>query len=242
MGARLKISQRLRRQDGLTMIELLLAMIITGIVTAMLVMAWVNLQRSSSFALGVNTERGAARDALGRIVSELRNSQPTVLPSASPSPTASPLIMVTAQPTDVQFYSAYNDSSAASDATGTAIKLTRIWLSTSNPDDTSTATTSATRTYLFWRRDTAAPIGTLTAADRTMLLAKNMANNAYSVPLFNYGQFSGSAVTWSSTVTGTSLKAIVAVQTRTVIDVNINRPPAPVDVTATVRLRNTIGN
>ena len=53
-----------RSQAGLTMIELLLAIAIMGLVSAMLVGGWINLQRSSSFALASNDARGDGRDAL----------------------------------------------------------------------------------------------------------------------------------------------------------------------------------
>ena len=241
MGARKTVKEQLRSQDGLTMIEVLLTMIIMAIVSVMLLLGWINLQRSSSFAIASNSSHAQARDALSRMVSELRDCQPTTLPSASPSATATPIMVVTAQPTVCQFYSAYNDATAAADATGTGIRLTAMWLSTSNPDASYTTypATSTQRTYLWWRRDTAAPTGTLTSADRTTLLAKFVANNAFSIPVFNYGHFGSSGVDWNTTVTGSDLAAITAVQARTVIDANPQRPPAPVDLEATVRLRNT---
>ena len=220
------------------MIELLVTIIVTGIVTAMLVAGWINLQRSSSFALASNNARGDGRDALSRISSELRNCQPTAFPTASPSPTAQPNLFVTAQPTDVTFYSAYNDTTEAADQRGTGVRLTRMWLSTkNNPNDTTTATSSSTRQYLYWRRDTNGN-GSLDSGDLTRLMARFVVNNTFSIAVFRYGHLTSSGVEWNSAVTGADIKLITAVQARIIIDSNPQRPPVPVDLTTTVRLRN----
>jgi len=221
------------------MVELLVTIIVTGIVTAMLVAGWINLQRSSSFALASNNARGDGRDALSRISSELRNCQPTAFPTASPSPTADPDLFVTAQPTDVTFYSAYNDTTQISDQTGTGVRLTRMWLSTpNNPNDLVTPMSSPARQYLYWRRDTNGN-GSLDSADRTRVMARFVVNNRFSIAVFRYGHLTSSGVNWNSAVTGADIKLITAVEARVIIDTNPQRPPVPVDLTTTVRLRNT---
>ena len=40
-------------------------------------------------------------------------------------------------------------------------------------------------------------------------------------------------------MTGSDLAAIEAVQVRVIVDANLQRPPAAVDLTTTVRLRNS---
>ena len=239
MSANSTVRRLCRNQKGITMIELLVTIIVTGIVTAMLVGGWINLQRGSSFALASNSARGDGRDVLSRVSSELRNCQPTAFPTASPSPTAQPDLFVTAQPTDATFYSAYNDTTEASDQTGTGVRLTRMWLSTKdNPNDTTTATSSPARQYLYWRRDTNGN-GSLDSGDRTRLMARFVVNNGFSIPVFRYGHLTSSGVEWNSAVTGADIKLITAVEARVIIDTNPQRPPVPVDLTTTVRLRNS---
>ena len=113
----------------------------------MLIMGWINLQKSSAYALQSSNARGSARDAISRISSELRDCQPTTLPTATPSPTTSPALFVTAQPMEAVFYSAYNQLGVANEGTGTgALRLTRIWLSTAGPRHRRTYTGGATPT------------------------------------------------------------------------------------------------
>ena len=58
---------------------------------------------------------------MGRISSELRGAQPTTLPTATPSATATPAPqppVTTAAPMEVRFYSAFNSSGANADGSG----------------------------------------------------------------------------------------------------------------------------
>ena len=73
-------------QDGLTLIEILISMIILSIITTMLVMGWVNLQRGYAFTVSSNNSRATARDAISRVSSELRAAQPNTLPTVTPRP------------------------------------------------------------------------------------------------------------------------------------------------------------
>ena len=62
----MRTSPQTRRasQAGLTLVELLIAIIILGIVATMLIMGWINLQKSSAYASDVKyrTRDGARRD------------------------------------------------------------------------------------------------------------------------------------------------------------------------------------
>jgi len=236
----------------MTLIEVLVSMIIAGVVCSMLVMGWINLQKSSAYSLASNTARGDARDAISRISSEMRDCQPNVLPTASPSPTAEPALFVKAASTDARFYSAYNDAGAADEGSGVGVHLTRIWLGLSSPDASNdnysiVPATSPLRTYLWWRRDTNNN-GTFDSHDRTRLLAEDVVNNDPSIAksIFRYGHLTTGGVTWSGEwndeVTGSAITAITAVEVRVIVDANLNRPPSAVDLTTTVRLRNTTTN
>jgi prepilin-type N-terminal cleavage/methylation domain-containing protein len=240
---RVSSTDRRRSQSGMTLVELLVALIITSIISTMLIVGWIDLQRSSAFALRSNDMRSSVRDALARVSSELRNTQPTVLPTTSATPATAPVLITTAQPMDVRFYSVYNNSVAVSDPTGTnALRLTRIWL------DTTGSTTQKPQSTLYWQRDTNNN-GSLDSGDRKMVLAKNVVNSgiannsvtpatSYSA-IFTYWYLNGANIVTADTVTGANLNAIVGVQVRIIADDNLQRPPAPVDLMSTVRLRNT---
>lgn len=227
-------------QSGLTLVELLISIIILGIVASMLIMGWINLQKSSAYALQSSTARGSARDAISRLSNELRGAQPTTLPTASPTPATPPALFVTASPMEAIFYSAYNQPGVSDEGSGIgALRLTRVWLSSSG---------STPQKNLYWRRDTNGN-GVLDSGDRQIILATNVVNrsitNTHVTPatsytaIFTYWYLTTSGFTRTDTVTGSDLAAIEAVQVRVIVDANLQRPPVAVDLTTTVRLRNS---
>jgi prepilin-type N-terminal cleavage/methylation domain-containing protein len=227
------------RQQGITLVELLVGMLILGIVSTMLITGWVNLQRSSAFAVESNDTRGDARDALARVANELRDAQPVSLPTGSPTPSYVPDLLTEAQPMSATFYSVFNEPGAGADVGGSgARRLTRIWLDTTD------------RT-LYWRRDTNES-GTIDPGDRTMVLAHNVMNgeipDATVVPntpytaLFRYAyRDTGGSTVWTDNAPGSlDLATIMATRARVILDANLSRPPEPVDATTTILPRNAI--
>lgn len=230
-------------QAGITLVELLIAMIILGIVSTMLIGGWASLQRASAFALRTDTARATARDAMGRISSELRDAQPATLPTAAPTATSTPTPqppLTLAQPMEVRFYSSFNSSGANADGSGTAaLRQTRIWLDTSG---------SAPQKTLYWQRDLNGNGSFTDTSDRSMVLARNVVNNSLAdatngtsyTAIFRYAYRDGSGnVQWTDN-SGSSLvlSTVVAIRVRLIIDANMSRTPTYVDITTTVRPRN----
>lgn len=244
-------------QSGITLIELLVSMIILGIISTMLIVGWINLQRSTAFALTTNNARATARDSISRVTNELRASQPTALVTPSPSATATPAAqppITQAGKWDVQFYSAYNDSTAAADGTGVAtLRLTRIYLDTATVPP---APWNPSGRTLRLQRDTNRN-GWLDSADMNIILARNVVNMVVAdatngtspgttyTPLFKYAYRASASdpIQWTDNTAGTlDLSTIVAVRTRIIIDANARREPNAIDATTTVRLRNASGS
>jgi prepilin-type N-terminal cleavage/methylation domain-containing protein len=223
-------------QQGITLIELLVAMIIMSIVTTMLVMAWVNMQRATAFTIQDNDARADARDALSRMTTELRNAQPQVIQSVTPSPSPTPWnVFTVAGPWETQFYSAYNvmngATSAATDGTGTAfLRLTKFYLSSGT---------------LMMQRDTNNS-GDFTAADRTWVLARHVVNATMASPtaIFRYGYRDGSGLyqTTDNSDGALTLSSIISVQIRVITDVSTRHTPKYIDLVTTVRPRNVSGS
>jgi prepilin-type N-terminal cleavage/methylation domain-containing protein len=245
MGAGMSPSLRrhLRSQRGMTMIEILISMIILACLTAMLIAVWVDLQRASSMAITANDERGSARDALDRISSELRDAQPIVLHTETPSPSPMAAGFTVASRWEADFYSAYNSPSVAPNGVDmSSVRLTRIYL------DTSGSTPYKT---LYWQRDDNND-GVWNAGDRKVVMATNVVNpsitDASQTPVTSYTSLfyywcvtSIGAYTLTApadSVATSDLNLISAVRVRIIQDNNLNRPPVPVDLTATVRVRN----
>lgn len=229
-----------RSQAGLTLIEVLIAMVIMGVVTTMLVAGWISLQRASAFAVQTNTARATARDALSRVSNELRDAQPTALPIATPTPTYAGELLTDAQPMTAKFYSVYNQPGAGDDLSGAAARrLTRIRLDTSG---------SSPQKTLYWERDVNGNGVFGDPTDRTIILARNVVNasipnndvtpNTTYTAVFTYGYRDSSGFHTADTIASADLAKVISVQVRLIIDANLHHAPSPIDVTTTVLPRN----
>ena len=224
-------------QVGYTLIELLVTMIIMSIVSTMLIVGWVNLQRAYSFTSVTNSARATARDALDRMSSEIRTSQP---PTAAVTTQfylpATPTYPYMCGPNSCVFYSAYNHDSAGVDGSGlapsgttppssSALRLTAIWLRTSD-------------STLIWQRD--ANNNGLDSSDRKIILARNCVNSAVGRAIFTY--FFRDAATGvyshSSTLTSSAVAGLRSIRMELVVDANLAHTPTYVDLSTTVRPRN----
>lgn len=239
---RTSLSGKRGSQAGMTLIEVLVAMLIMAVISTMLVGGWISLQRSYIFTSLTNSARATARDAMDRMSSDLRASQP---PTAAVTTQfylpATPTYPYMCGPTSCVFYSAYNNFAAADGSgpalagsappSGSAIRLTAIWL------DTSTST-------LYWQRDT--DNNGLTASDRKIVLAKECVVNTAVTPsrnIFTYyfrdpvsGAFSHASTLASSGANGVA--GLRSVRMELVVDVNLSHSPTYVDLVTTVRPRN----
>jgi prepilin-type N-terminal cleavage/methylation domain-containing protein len=67
--------KRAMSQRGMTLVELLVVMVIMTVVSTMIILTWFSLQNSYSFTVTSTNQRVAARDAMSRMVRELRDAQ-----------------------------------------------------------------------------------------------------------------------------------------------------------------------
>jgi prepilin-type N-terminal cleavage/methylation domain-containing protein len=249
-------------EAGVTLVELLVSMIILGIITTMLVVVWINLQRSAVFAMQADNATSAARDASARIGTEIRAAQPNALPP-TPTPTATTTAMPVGQPAitfagpwEIKFYSPVGSANITTDGTGIgAVHLTRIYLDT---------TGSTPQKTLYLQRDmngnasssSAGGTGFTDSGDKSIVLARNVVNRSYydintgaearTYQLFRYAWRTSdtSPLQWGDNDTegAITLSTIVGVRARVIIDANIYHTPKYIDTTTTVRLRNTSGS
>ena len=115
----LALKDRRKAQAGVSLIELIVAMVIMGVVSAMLVGTWLQLNRTAEFARADNTAGATGRDALDRVSAEIRAAQPLTTASTNPF-----IFTMTApyvnDANDCVFYSAYNNALTARRAAPTA--------------------------------------------------------------------------------------------------------------------------
>jgi prepilin-type N-terminal cleavage/methylation domain-containing protein len=221
------------RQAGVTLVELMVAMAILGIVSTLLITGWISIQKSYAHSVRTNNARAEVRDAVSRIGREIRDAQPPALTTPAQSP------FTLAGPMEVRFYSAFNDPGARADGTGIGVlRLTRVYL------DTGGTTPQKT---LYWQRDTDNS-GTFTSADRTMVLARNVVND--SIPdttvtpatsytaVFTYTYRAGTDLATADTIGSADLSKIVSVRIRLLVDIDLAHAPAFASLETTVRPRN----
>ena len=174
--------ERRARQAGFTLVEILVAMLIMGIVGTLLVNTWISLQRAFEFTQADNTAASTGRHALDRISSELRDAQPSTLYGATPTPAF--CVTNSTYPcnnSSCTFYSPYNNSSTylGSGIAGTgASVLTELYIDTSG--------TAAQKKLMLWRdlnHD-----GVQDAGDQYIQLGNNIVNTTLSTPrkMFQY--------------------------------------------------------
>jgi type II secretory pathway pseudopilin PulG len=215
-----------RHQSAVTLVELLVGIVLLGIITTMLVGGFLTMQSSYAFTQRMNTARATARDALDRMATELRDCAPLYL---TPSTTNTAIKLASAYECD--FYSAYNQGSASSDGTGKAnLRLTRIYLVGSTDYKT-----------LVLQRDLNNN-GTFDAGDRSTTLAKNVVNGASMVSLpclFTYGYTDSAGVAQTPAHSVADCSKITWVKVRLLVDGNLNHSPNYIDLTTSVRPRNT---
>ena len=247
---------RRTREDGFTLIEVLVSMIIMGVVSAMLIGIWIVLTRSAGFAQADNTAAATARDASDRISAELRDCQPAAATSVNPYIFSISCTYpvnkgtITCDANDCIFYSAYNNagtmlgsdvtpSPGTTDSGAAAVLPTAIILDTSG---------TAAQKKLWWVRDTNKD-GSFDAGDKAIKLATNVVNTSGTVnkAIFTYtfATTSGSTTTYSTstsltaaTVWNPPTSSLASIQVEVVIDANLNDKPTYVDLVSVVRPRN----
>jgi prepilin-type N-terminal cleavage/methylation domain-containing protein len=238
---RLSRTSRAKAQDGVTLVELLVSIAILGVVTTMIVVGYLSLNRSTVYAVQANDARGEVRDALGRMTVEVRDAQPRTLPTTSPGTTPSYAVLTAAQPMEVDFYSVYN-LSGSSDGSGTsATRLTRIYLDTSG---------TKPQKKLVLQKDTNNN-GAFDSADRSIVLARAVVNattpdttvtpNTSSTAIFSYAyrDLSGNYLMTANSASTLDLTKVIAVQIRVISDISTAKSPKYIDLITTVRPRNS---
>lgn len=94
-----------RRQQGVTLVELLVVMSVMLVLSTMIIGTWVALTNAYSFSSRSDKQRDLARQAMDRMAREIRDAQ-------EPLGTSSPAINL-AHPNEIRFYSTFNSTGAS---------------------------------------------------------------------------------------------------------------------------------
>jgi len=96
------MTHRLRRQQGVTLMELLVAMAIMGVISTMILVSWFALQDSFASSVTSNIQRENASQTLSRVQREIRDAEAQ---SGSNQPA-----LLRAHPYYIAFYTTFNNS------------------------------------------------------------------------------------------------------------------------------------
>lgn len=205
----------LRRQHGMTLVELLVAMIIMGVLTTMIIGTWISLTSAYSFTSRSDRQRDFANQAIARMAREVRDAQKV--------PGSTTGAFTFAYPNQIRFYSTFN-MAGNSDPTSTP-RLTRFML----------------RNGAVYR-DLAGNDGIFgTGDDVSRLLVKDVVNVSQATDLFRYSAINATTGQMYQSSGETTLVPAARIQTVRIlllVDLNPGKSPNYMDVSTTVEPRN----
>jgi len=213
------MSRRPSDQTGMTLIELLVAMTITVVLSTLIISSWVMLTNAYSFNTRSSKQRDVANLALARMAREIRDAQ-------KPAPTVN--AFAHAYPNEVRFYSTFNE--AGSDDPTQPPRLTRFVLEYGG---------NGIGTIY---RDEDGGDGVLSGSgdDVRTTLVKDVVNNRQSTALFTYSAISDTTgqMYQSSETTPVPSSRIQTVRIVLFVDLNPGQSPNYMDISTTVEPRN----
>ena len=244
-----RLRRKARDQRGITLMELLIGLIISSILSGMVLAAWFALSSSYSFSLSSNNARDLGRQAISRMAREIRDAQarPNVDESA----------IVRARSRWILISTTFNESGNANPTMAPHLVMYRLY---SDGE--------------LWRFEDTSPFnGSISNVDISMadsannhfdldeqengegatLFLKNVVNDKIawdsdgngttdtpSTPVFRYSRYlSDGSLDVQPTVLGTPNRTdIVAAEMRLLVDLNPAHSPVYADLVTTAQIRN----
>lgn len=214
-------------QQGTTLVELLVVLVIMSVVTSMILVTWFALQTAYSSTTIATKQRELAQQGMARMVQEIRDTSGAVgsVPGKG---------FVFAGPYEVTYYSAFNDPSASTVTTdGTGDGVTSSGAAYRPPmggfyykDDT-----------LYRWRETDGELGR-TDNDRVDVLVPNVVNGL-TTPIFSYTCIVAGGTPFSAPSVGSAdMATIISVQITLRVDLNPRHTPTYMDLRSTAQPRN----
>ncbi|MEI6502551.1 MAG: type II secretion system protein [Armatimonadota bacterium] len=235
-----------KRQEGVTLVELLVVMIVMGIVSTLLLVVWFSLQNSYAFTVTSNDQRDSARQALSRMQAEVRDAQAAASPSTQPA-------LVIASPYWIEFTTTFNTAGNTVPTQAPRLVMYRLYFDRTiwryvDSDGNGTITGVDTSQTPGSVADTPANYSTAeeTQGEGARLMLRNVTNctaiPGNPVPLFRYMYYdqTGALLVANSVSNATynDRSNTAAVLIRILEDLNPNHSPQYADLQITAQLRN----
>jgi prepilin-type N-terminal cleavage/methylation domain-containing protein len=220
------MNSRLRRQDGVTLIELLVSIIIAGVLSTMLIGTWLTLNRSFRSSTISAEQRDHAQQAISLMEREIRDAEAlTAMPILKA--TSSQLLMTTT------FNNAGNETNV-NQPRRVQYQLAQ------DPDDPAGLPASKQNWQLVRTKDR---LGSLPgfSDDAPQVLVEHVVNSV-AEPVFYYTYYDADGV-WrrDSNVSSANLMALLTVEVHLKVDQNPGHSPEYLLITTTIQPRNLRG-
>ena len=209
----------LRRQRGMTLVELLVAMTILAVLSTMIIGTWISLTKAYSFTSRSDRQRDLASQAIARMAREIRDAQ------KGPSSATTPIAIANAN--QIQFYSTFN--MAGNDVPTSSPRLTRFIL----------------RGGTIYRELAGVNGGftndvNLDGDDVSLALVKDVVNTSQATDLFTYSAINATngQLYQSSAATPVPAPRVQTVRIALLVDLNPGKSPNYMDISTTVQPRN----
>lgn len=223
-------SRMRRRQDGLTLVEVLIALTILSVVSVMILTVWFSLQKSYASSVRSGEQQEMARDAISRMVREIRDSGGQAGSAAGGG-------ILVAKPQQIEMRTAFNDagvSEVRTDGLGDGYPYVP-------PQGGYYYVPSGDTGTLYRWRDTDGTLGKSTD-DRIDAVVKHVVNG--TTPIFRYtcintGETTSVAIGAPyQTTNPTDRTSIVSVQITLRVDLNPGKSPVYMELISTAQPRN----
>lgn len=254
--------RRLRRatgQRGISLVELLVAMSIMGIITAMLLTGWFALSKSYGFTVHSADARDSGRQAMQRLQREVRDAERPPQGYLGTSTSGAPdAIIYRARSYWIAFSTTFNNAgNSTAGWTGPTPTPSpsrphlvvyrlyadqELWRFEDLDNDGKIATTPGHYLDMTSELPSAFSASEQEDGEGAMLVLPDVVNYTdpdHPIPLFTYNYYDSTGVLQSATALyGADRQAIIAVQLRLLVDLDPTRVPVYADLRGTAQLRN----
>lgn len=236
------LRRRLRGQRGITIVELLVGLLISGILTTMVLAGWFALTNSYSYSIASNNARDSARQALSRMAREIRDAE-------SP-PNSNEAALVRCRPRWILFYTTFNEVGNSDPTKVPHLVMYRLypdgelWRFEDMNNDGTISGSYADDYPDSWPGNTFA-VAEQAAVEGAMLMCGSVVNDkvpslSAPTPLFRYSRYlpDGTIDVQNSVIYAENRSEVITVQVHLLVDLNPARSPIYADLQTTAQIRN----
>jgi prepilin-type N-terminal cleavage/methylation domain-containing protein len=236
-----RLRRRLRDQRGISLIELLIGLIISAVLSVMVLTAWFALSRSASYSMNSNNARDSGRQAISRMAREIRDAQARTDNSEA--------AIARARSRWILLSTTFNEAGNDNPSQQPHLVLYRLysdgelWRFEDGPDANTTiggvdVSVPETANNVF-------DLDEQENGEGAMLILKNVVNDKIlsggnATPVFRYSRYlSDGTIDVQPAVLGTDNRnTIVAAEMRLLVDLNPSHSPVYADLVTTAQIRN----